>query len=61
MGKERIGHSVVVYLHFSQPPDAALLKEIEIEVNRLLKPAENESIEILNADEYLLFIQLYSY
>eukprot|EP00026_Physarum_polycephalum_P008248 Phypoly_transcript_08328.p1 GENE.Phypoly_transcript_08328~~Phypoly_transcript_08328.p1 ORF type:complete len:456 (+),score=143.08 Phypoly_transcript_08328:100-1467(+) len=35
-----------------KPPDAAQLKEIENEVNRLLKPADNESIEILNADDY---------
>jgi len=35
-----------------KPPDPARLKEIENEVNRLLKPAENESIEILNADDF---------
>jgi TATA-binding protein-associated factor Taf7 len=37
-------------------PDPAQLRDIEAEVMRLLKPAENESIEILNAEEYLLYL-----
>ena len=49
---------VYIFIYLLQPPDAVQLKEIENEVNRLLKPADNESIEILNADEYLITTSL---